>query len=77
MTPEMMPYVQLAGFFVVLCGFILTIGTIVFYGGKFTEQHKHHGERIENIESDLYDRDGIKERVTIHHQILTGQRREV
>lgn len=75
MTPEMMPYISLAGLFMVFCGFAVTILTIIFYGGKFTEQHTQHNIRIGDIESELYDKDGIKERVTIHHQILTGERR--
>lgn len=74
MTPEMMPYISLAGLFMVFCGFALTIFTMVFYGGKFIEKHVQHGTDIKEIQSDLYDRDGIKERVTIHHQILTGGR---
>ena len=75
MTPEMMPYISLAGLFMVFCGFAVTIGTMIFYGGKFTEQHKQHGTRLGDLEDEMYRNDGIKDRVTIHHQILTGGER--
>jgi hypothetical protein len=64
---EITPYVQLAGFSVVLCGFGITIATIVFYGGKIVQRQENDSKRIDNHDETLYGENGL-ERLVYKHQ---------
>lgn len=63
---ELAPYAQLGGFCVIFFTLCVTLATVVFYGGRFTQKQEETSKRVENIESVLYDENGIQEKVTRH-----------
>jgi hypothetical protein len=61
---EAIPYFQI---FAIIISTAITVGTVVFYGGRLTQRQENDSKRITNIESVLFDENGIQEKVTRHN----------